>query len=138
MLFTMADGNGVGIAAPQIHVSRRVFIVASRPSSRYPNVPEMDPTAVINPEITWASDETHSDWEGCLSVPGIRGLVPRHKVIRIAYTTRDGERVDQRYSDFIARVFQHEYDHLEGLSFLDRVESTKNIITENEWLKLRR
>ncbi len=136
MLNTMADGNGVGIAAPQVHVGKRIFIVASRPSLRYPNAPEMEPTAVINPQITWTSDETHSDWEGCLSVPGIRGLVPRHKEIGIAFTTRDGKRVDQQYSDFVARVFQHEYDHLEGLSFLDRVESTKNIITEKEWLKL--
>jgi len=135
MLLTMADSNGVGIAAPQVYVGKRVFIVASKSNSRYPKAPEMDPIVMINPEITWESDETCDGWEGCLSIPGIRALVPRHKEIRIAYTTLDGTPTEQRYTDFVARVFQHEYDHLEGLSFLDRVRSTKNIVTEKEWMR---
>lgn len=136
MLVTVADANGAGLAAPQVYISRRMFIVASKPNLRYPHAPEMDPTPVINPEITWKSNEIYNDWEGCLSIPGIRGLVPRHKAIRIEYTTRNGKRTKQYLSDFIARVFQHEYDHLEGVVFLDRLESTKKIITEKEWLKL--
>lgn len=136
MLYTVADANGAGIAAPQVYVGRRVFIVASKPSLRYPNAPSMDPTPVINPVITWKSDEICNAWEGCLSIPGVRGWVPRHKAIRIAFTTSDGERTEQPYSDFIARVIQHEYDHLEGLVFLDRLESTKDIIMEKEWRKL--
>lgn len=138
MLLTMTDSNGVGIAAPQVYVGKRVFIVASRPNARYPDAPEMEPTAVINPEIVWRSEEMCDGWEGCLSVPGFRGLVPRHKEIRIAYTTRDGARVEHQYSDFVARVFLHEFDHIEGLSFLDRVTSTRNIITEKEWLRQQR
>ena len=136
MLLTVADANGAGIAAPQVYVSKRVFIVASNPSRRYPNAPDMDPTPIINPEIIWKSSEIHNDWEGCLSIPGIRGLVPRHKSIRIVYTTRHGDRVEHEYSGFIARVFQHEFDHLEGLVFLDRLDSSKNIVMEKEWLKL--
>lgn len=136
MLATVADVNGAGLAAPQVYVDKRVFIVSSKPNVRYPNAPEMDPTPVINPEIIWKSEEIYNDWEGCLSIPGIRGLVPRYQAIRIAYTTRTGERIEQNYSDFVARVFQHEYDHLEGLVFFDRLESTKNIITEKEWHKL--
>ncbi|MBI1196068.1 MAG: peptide deformylase [Gammaproteobacteria bacterium] len=135
MLFTMTDANGVGIAAPQVHVDKRVVIVASRPNPRYPDAPQMEPTAMINPEIIWRSDETCEGWEGCLSIPGIRGLVPRYKAIRIAYTTFDGTRVEQHFTDFVARVFQHEFDHLEGVSFLDRVVSTRDLMTEKEWLK---
>ena len=113
-----------------------VFIMASRASSRYPNVPEMEPTPVINPEILWKSDEIAKDWEGCLSIPGVRGLVPRHQKIGVRYTTRDGELVEREYSDFIARLFQHEFDHLEGIVFFDRLESTKDIVMEKEYRKL--
>ncbi len=135
MLLTVADANGAGIAAPQVYVSKRIFIVASNPSYRYPNAPKMDPTLIINPEITWKSDEINNDWEGCLSIPGVRGLVPRHKSIRIAYTTQHGDHVEHEYSGFISRVFQHEFDHLEGVVFLDQLDSTKNIVMEKEWLK---
>jgi len=76
------------------------------------------------------------DWEGCLSIPGIRGLVPRYKTVRTKYLTRDGSIKEQTFSDFLARIFQHEYDHLNGISFLDRLESTKDIITEKEFNKL--
>ena len=136
MLLTVVDANGAGIAAPQIYISKRVFIVASNPSPRYPNAPEMEPTPVINPEIIWKSDEIYNDWEGCLSIPRVRGLVPRHKSIRITYTTRHGDHVEHEYCDFVARVFQHEFDHLEGIVFFDRLDSSKNIVMEKEWLKL--
>ncbi len=136
LLLSVADANGTGIAAPQVYVNKRIFIVASRPNARYPNAPEMDPTPVINPEITWKSDEIEKDWEGCLSIPGVRGLIPRHKSIRIEFATREGKRVKREYSDFIARVFQHEFDHLEGIVFFDRLETTQEIMMEKEWLKL--
>lgn len=136
MLATVAEVNGAGLAAPQVYVDKRLFIVASKPNSRYPDAPEMDPTPVINPKIIWKSDEISNGWEGCLSIPGFRGLVPRHEAIRIEYTTRNGERTQQHYSDFVARVFQHEYDHLEGVVFLDRLASTHDIMTEKEWFKL--
>lgn len=127
--------NGVGIAAPQVDINQRLFIMCSRPNSRYPLAPEMAPTFVINPEIIWRSDEIEKGWEGCLSLPGIRGLVPRHQAIKVQYTSRSNERVEIEYTGFIARVFQHELDHLDGIVYIDRVESTYEIMMEKEWLK---
>jgi peptide deformylase len=136
MLITVSDTDGVGIAAPQLYESIQIFIMASRPNSRYPNAQKMEPTAIINPEILWLSEEQDKDWEGCLSIPGIRGLVPRYKSIHVKYMTRDGSVKEQAFSDFLARIFQHESDHFHGISFLDRLESTKDIITEKEFNKL--
>ncbi|MEO1429413.1 MAG: peptide deformylase [Cyanobacteria bacterium J06632_19] len=136
LLKTVMDANGVGIAAPQVAQSYRVFIVASRPNLRYPNAPLMDPTAMINPRIIDCSDEMVKGWEGCLSIPGIRGLVPRHRSIKVEYTDRYGNLNHQELTEFVARIFQHEYDHFEGLVFLDRVESTLDIATEQEYQNL--
>lgn len=133
LLATVADSNGVGIAAPQIAEQKRLFIVASRPNPRYPNAPEMQPTAMINPKITAHSNEIVKGWEGCLSIPGIRGLVPRYQAIEVEYTDRRGKLQKQELTDFVARIFQHEYDHFEGIVFLDRVESTFDIMTEQEY-----
>ena len=133
LLTTVSDANGVGIAAPQVAVGYRVFIVASRPNLRYPNAPLMEPTAMINPKIVAHSDEIVKDWEGCLSVPGIRGLVPRYRKIEVEYIDRNGNLINQHLTDFVARIFQHEYDHFEGLVFLDRVESSFEIVTEQEY-----
>ena len=136
LLTTVSDANGVGIAAPQVAVGYRVFIVASRPNLRYPNAPLMEPTAMINPKIVAHSDEIVKDWEGCLSVPGIRGLVPRYRKIEVEYIDRNGNLINQHLTDFVARIFQHEYDHFEGLVFLDRVESSFEIVTEQEYQNL--
>ncbi|MCP4932891.1 MAG: peptide deformylase [bacterium] len=136
MLLTVSDANGVGIAAPQVYESKRIFIISSRPNPRYPYAPEMEPTTMINPEIIGKSLDTEKDWEGCLTIPGVRGLVPRHKAIAVSYVSDQGETVETKYSGFIARVFQHEFDHLEGIVFLDRLESTKDIVMEKEWLKM--
>jgi len=136
LIFTVDEVNGVGIAAPQVNESYQIFIMASHPNPRYPNAPVMEPTAIINPKIITYSDEVIKDWEGCLSIPGIRGLVPRHKSIFVDYTTREGKQVKTEFTDFIARIFQHEYDHLNGIVFLDRLETVKDIITEKEFLKL--
>jgi len=133
---TSQEASGAGIAAPQIYVSRRVFILSIRPSPRYPNAPVMEPTAVINPEILWASDEREKDWEGCLSIPGIRGRVPRPTAIRVCYQGLDGEYVERKFSGFAARVFLHENDHLEGRTWLDHVEDNRDIVTEKEYLRL--
>lgn len=133
---TALEANGVGIAAPQVSEPRRVFIMSSHPNIRYPHAPEMEPTAIINPEIISRSDETVKDWEGCLSIPGIRALVPRHKSIYVKYLLRDGREEERELTDFVARIFQHEYDHLNGVLFIDRLESNKDIITEREYMKL--
>ena len=136
MMATMLDADGVGIAAPQLYESSRLFIVASRPNPRYPDAPNMEPEVVVNPEIVWRSDEVVKGWEGCLSIPGIRGHVPRHRRIRARYRTLDGLEVEREFDDFVARVFQHEDDHLRGIVFLDRLESARDIICEKEFRKL--
>jgi peptide deformylase len=135
MLVTVADASGVGIAAPQVYEPLRLFIISSRPNARYPQAPEMEPTAIINPEILWASDDKEKGWEGCLSIPGLRGLVPRHRRIGVRYLTRKGEVVEAEYADFLARVFQHEFDHVQGVMFVDRLECTLDLVTEKEYLR---
>lgn len=136
MLVTVAEANGVGIAAPQVFEPLRLFIITSRPNPRYPQAPLMEPTAMLNPELLWASDETEKGWEGCLSVPCIRGPVRRSIRIGVCYTTRTGVIREEELSGFIARVFQHEYDHISGLVFLDRVESTRELISEREYMRM--
>lgn len=135
MLVTVADANGVGIAAPQVFESLSLFVISSHPNPRYPHAPKMEPTAFINPEILWVSDDTQKEWEGCLSIPGLRGLVPRHRKIGVRYLTRTGEAREDEYSDFLARVFQHEFDHIQGIMFIDRLESTLDLITEKEYIR---
>ena len=135
LMTTLVSSNGVGIAAPQVAVSYQLLIVASRPNLRYPNAPTMSPTVMINPRLLSHSQEKVKDWEGCLSIPGIRGLVPRYRAIEVEYTTLDGVIQRQTLTDFVARIFQHEFDHLSGLVFLDRVESTQDLVTEQEYLK---
>ena len=136
-LFATSDeANGAGIAAPQIYRSLCVFILSIKPSPRYPNAPEMEPTAVINPEILWTSEEKEKDWEGCLSIPGIRGRVPRPKKIKVRFVTREGATPEKTLSGLGARVFLHENDHLEGMTWLDHVEDNRDIVTEKEYLKL--
>lgn len=135
LIATVGQANGVGIAAPQVTESYRLFIVASRPNPRYPNAPEMEPTAIINPKILAHSTEVVKGWEGCLSIPGIRGWVPRYQAIEVEYIDRDGNLQKQEFTDFVARIFQHEYDHLDGIVFLDRLESTQDIMTEQEYQK---
>ncbi|OKH48951.1 peptide deformylase [Calothrix sp. HK-06] len=136
LMKSLTETNGVGIAAPQVAVNYRLFIVASRPNLRYPNAPFMEPIAMINPKIIEHSKETVKGWEGCLSVPGIRGLVPRYQSITVEYTDVTGDSKNVKLVDFVARIFQHEYDHLDGIVFLDRVESTKELISEEEYQKI--
>ena len=92
--------------------------------------------AVINPKILWASEEKEKDWEGCLSVPGIRGMVPRSREIAVRFTTGDGKIVERTFSGFAARVFLHENDHLDGLTWLDHVENNQDIVSEKEYLRV--
>ncbi|HEX9079101.1 MAG TPA: peptide deformylase [Desulfuromonadaceae bacterium] len=136
MLATMVEAGGVGIAAPQVYEPLRLFIVASHPNPRYPQAPAMEPTPMLNPELLWQSEEVEKGWEGCLSVPGIRGPVSRSRSIGVRYLTRYGEPREEELAGFIARVFQHEYDHISGLVFLDRVASTRELISEREYLRI--
>ncbi len=136
MLDILIESNGVGLAAPQISESVCIVIIASRPSQRYPNAPEMEPVVMLNPRFEVLSQTMKKDWEGCLSIPGIRALVPRFEKIKITYLDRQGEQQEWIVDDFIARIFQHEYDHLKGLVYLDRVENNRDIISESEFQKL--
>ena len=136
MQAALASTQGVGLAAPQIGISKQIVIVASRPSPRYPQAPLMEPTVMINPRFVALSEEKEKGWEGCLSIHGIRALVPRYTAIEVTYTNIEGHAVQQQFDSFVARIFQHEYDHLEGKVYLDRVEDNQDIVAESEYFKL--
>lgn len=133
LLSTVKNAGGVGIAAPQVNISQRVFIMCSKPNQRYPDAPLMKPTAIINPVIINTSTETEKGWEGCLSVPSLRGWVPRYKSVTVEYFDQKNDKQRVNFSGFIARIFQHEIDHLNGITFVDRVESSKDLYSEEEW-----
>lgn len=119
MQATMEKANGVGIAAPQVYVSKRIIIVASRPNPRYPDAPNMQPEIMINPEILQLSLETVCGEEGCLSVKERRETVNRAQSLTVRYLNRHGALKQADYEGFIARIVQHECDHLEGKLFID-------------------
>lgn len=131
MIETMIEYHGVGLAAPQVHESLRVFVAAldAGEETEHPS----EPLAIINPEITPVGPETVDDWEGCLSIPDIRGKVPRAKDIRVRAYDRHGERIDLRASNFSARVIQHETDHLDGVLFFDRMKSLDSLTFLDEY-----
>ncbi|RTR34914.1 peptide deformylase [Shewanella atlantica] len=120
MLLSMEQAEGVGIAAPQIHLSLALFIMASRPTQRYPEAPYIAPTVIINPEILEYSPESEAGEEGCLSIPERRLSITRHRWVQVKYQDLDGQWHNQRLSGFIARIFQHEYDHLQGITLFER------------------
>jgi peptide deformylase len=118
---TMLERNGIGIAAPQLYISKQVIIVASRPNLRYPDAPEMQPVVMINPQILEFSETTFLGEEGCLSVPNQRAQVERAQVIRVLYHTLEGDVMETTFEGFPARIVQHEVDHLNGILFVDRL-----------------
>ena len=118
---TMKAAGGVGLAAPQIGVGLQVVIFGFENSARYPDAEAVPETTLINPRITPLDNETEDGWEGCLSVPDLRGLVPRNRRIRYQGCDEYGEPIDRTVSGFHARVVQHECDHLQGMLYLMRV-----------------
>jgi peptide deformylase len=137
LLATVADANGAGLAAPQVYESQRIFLLTPRCHPRYVGAPEAKaPRVVINPEVVWCSPDREKGWEGCLSIPGLRGLVPRNVKIRARYLALDGAVQEEDLEGFEARVFQHEYDHLDGIVYLDRLETVRDLVTEKEYAKL--
>ena len=118
---TMQALNGAGLAAPQIGVSLRVVIFGVRENSRYPDAETVPETVLINPVVTPLDEQLEEAWEGCLSLPGLRGLVPRFKNIRYQGYDENGERIDRVVSGFHARVVQHECDHLDGILYPMRI-----------------
>ena len=121
MIETMAEYHGVGLAAPQVHEGVRLFVATIDAGDEEDE--ESEPIAVINPEITIAGPDVVEDWEGCLSIPDIRGRVPRAREITVRAFDRTGARIELSAHDFPARVIQHETDHLDGVLFFDRMTS---------------
>jgi peptide deformylase len=121
MIETMHEYDGVGIAAPQVHESLQIAVIEVARNPRYPRAPEIPLTVLINPEITARSDAKRTGWEGCLSVDGLRGQVPRSEQLTARWLDRTGRPVQVEAQGFFAVVIQHEVDHLNGKVFLDRM-----------------
>lgn len=134
MVETMFDAGGVGLAAPQVHVAQRV-IVFHVPGHRAEegDSGEVPLTALINPKLEPVGEETELGWEGCLSIPGLRGAVPRWRTIRYRGTAPDGERIERTASGFHARVVQHEMDHLDGILYPMRMNDLALLTFNEEW-----
>ncbi|HSW15233.1 MAG TPA: peptide deformylase [Solimonas sp.] len=121
MFDTMRHLQGAGLAAPQIGVNLRVVIFGFQANPRYPHAEAVPETILINPVLTPLSEEMEDGWEGCLSVPGLRGVVPRHAQLRYRGHSLEGEAIDRSVSGFHARVVQHECDHLDGILYPMRI-----------------
>ena len=130
MVRTMVEEQGVGLAAPQVAESLRLFAYWVPKSDEHP---EIAPTVLINPEVRAIGDELEEGWEGCLSIPGLRGLVPRSRRVKVKARTIDGNPFSLTADGFHARVIQHENDHLDGVVFLDRMTSSRSLAFEPEW-----
>jgi peptide deformylase len=130
---TVAEAKGVGIAAPQVGKSLRLFLMCSAPSERYPDAPLLPITVVINPKIIKTSEQQVLGWEGCLSVKGKRALVPRYSDIDVSYIDETGVLHNQHLTGFLARIFQHELDHLDGITFIERLDNESDAIDEQQW-----
>jgi peptide deformylase len=131
MIETMSEYHGVGLAAPQVHADVRLFVAALDHVEDGDEAPE--PLALINPEITVVSNDTVEDWEGCLSIPDIRGRVTRAREIKVRALNRRGERIEIDAHDFPARVIQHEADHLDGILFFDRMRTFESLTFLEEY-----
>ena len=123
---TMAAENGAGLAAPQIGINLRVVVFGYQENPRYPDAPAVPETVLINPVITPIGEVTDLGWEGCLSVPGMRGLVSRYQQIRYQGFDQFGNTIDRSVSDFHARVVQHECDHLDGILYPQKITDMRN------------
>jgi peptide deformylase len=127
MIETMKEYDGVGLAADQVHESNQIAVLEVADNPRYPEKPRVPLTVLINPKITPLTEETEDDWEGCLSVPDLRGKVPRFKSIRVQAWDRSGKELDFVAQEFHARVIQHEWDHLNGKVYLDRMRDLSTL-----------
>lgn len=143
LLHTCRAVGGMGLAAPQIGISKRMIVVSSEPNERYPDAPKMQPVVMVNPLIVKRSNaELQDGWEGCLSIPGLRGSIPRPPWVKVTYHSPSGEFVEKKFAGFIARIIQHEIDHLDGKLFIDRViawcgnNSSHHLITDKVYFQM--
>jgi peptide deformylase len=134
LLETMTEYHGVGLAAPQVHEGLRVLVAALDVGEEDVS----DPVAIINPEVTPVGSGVVEDWEGCLSIPDIRGKVPRAREVVVRAFDRFGERIELRARDYPARILQHETDHLDGILFLDRMRSFESLSFLDEYARYRK
>lgn len=140
MIDTMRDADGVGIAAPQVDVNKQIIVIeVESDNPRYPERGNVPLTVIINPEILNPSREKELGWEGCLSIPGLRGVVPRHRALEVKGLDREGKPVHYHAEGFFARVIQHEVDHLNGNVYLDAMPDMQTLTHlqefERYWLE---
>ena len=129
MIDTMHEYHGVGLAGPQIHEGLRIFVALLEEDPG----PESEPSVIINPEIIPNAPAVEEGWEGCLSIPDIRGMVPRYTDITVRALDREGRKIELKLKNFPARVAQHETDHLDGVLFFDRMSSLKSLTYLDEF-----
>jgi peptide deformylase len=133
MIETMHEYDGAGLAANQVHVPSQIAVIEVAKNPRYPEAAEIPLTVVINPVVTPLTDEMEEGWEGCLSVPDMRGVVPRYTSVRLECLDRDGKPVNLVAKEFFARVIQHETDHLNGIVYVDRIRDMRTLSHIAEW-----
>jgi peptide deformylase len=135
LIETMVEYDGAGLAAPQVHVSQQIVVFQVEANPRYPEAEAIPLTVLINPKITPTTAQTEEDWEGCLSLPNLRGKVPRYTQVHVDARDRSGKRLRYETRGFHARVVQHECDHLIGKVFLDRMTSMESLAFEREFVR---
>jgi len=135
MVETMREYDGAGLAATQVHQPVQIAIIEVEANPRYPDAPGIPLTVVINPVVTPLTEEMEEGWEGCLSVPDMRGMVPRATAVRLQCYDREANPVDLVAKDFFARVIQHETDHLHGIVYVDRMRDLRTLSHIAEWNK---
>jgi peptide deformylase len=133
LIETMRDANGAGLAAIQVHRPVRIAAIEVKNNPRYPYKPNIPLTVLVNPVITPLTDERFDNFEGCLSVPNLRGVVPRFAEVRVTAWTREGEPFERIVRGLSAGTYQHECDHLDGVIFVDRVEDPTTLCTWAEF-----
>lgn len=134
MVSLLRELKGAGLAAPQVGNQNRIMVVEVRKTDLFPDRPETPLYVFINPHIVEASNETEEDWEGCFSIPGLMGRVSRHMKIALRYTTQDGVEQTSSFEGYVARVIQHELDHLDGIVFVDRMSSMSSLTTVENYV----
>jgi peptide deformylase len=135
MVETMREHDGAGLAANQVHALRQIAVIEVLANPRYADAPAVPLTVLVNPVVTPLGEETEDGWEGCLSIPDLRGMVPRHRAVRLECYDREAQKVSLIAKDFFARVIQHERDHLNGIVYLDRMRDFSTLAHIAEWNK---
>src|SRR6267143_3398045 len=133
MIETMREYDGAGLAATQVHTLQQIAVIEVLGNPRYPDAPAVPLMVLINPVVTPLTEEMEEGWEGCLSVPDMRGMVPRFTSVRLDAYDREGNPIEGETKEFFARVIQHETDHLQGMVYLDRMRDFSTLTHLAEW-----